>query len=96
MTRAEVEADLPTFQLQLLDVAGRIVKHWDVTLRDTDPEADSDRTLVSLPDGPEGRTRITRLENVDTERCFSIVATVSIRWGRRASRRATARIIPLI
>ena len=73
MTRAEVEADLPTFQLQLLDAVGRIVKHWDVTLRDPDPEADSDRTLVSLPDGPEGRTRITRLENVDTERCFSIV-----------------------
>lgn len=72
MTQADVEAGIPTFQMQLLGADGKIIKHWNVALRNLET-AGEDRTLVSLPDGTEGRTEISVLENVDTENCFSIV-----------------------
>lgn len=72
MTPEDVAAGIPTFQMQLLDAEGGIVKYWDVALRNYET-AGEDRTLVSLPEGQNGRTQITKLENVDTEKCFSVV-----------------------
>lgn len=72
-TAGDVESGVPTFQLQLVAADGRILRSWDVSLRDTSAGEEVERTLVSLPDGPQGGIRITPLENIDTERCFSIV-----------------------
>lgn len=72
MTQEDVDAGVPTFEMQLLDAEGQVLKYWDVTLRNFET-AGEDRTLVSLPDGENGRTQITELENIDTETCFSIV-----------------------
>ena len=72
MNQEDVEAGIPTFQMQMLDVNGKIIKYWDVLLRNYET-AGEDRTLVSLPDGEDGRTLITKLDNIDTETCFSIV-----------------------
>lgn len=72
MTQEDVVAGIPTFQMQLLDADGEILKFWDVVLRNYET-AGENRTLVSLPDGPEARTQISELENIDTETCFSVV-----------------------
>ena len=72
MNQEDVEAGIPTFQMQMLDVNGKIIKYWGVLLRNYET-AGEDRTLVSLPDGEDGRTLITKLDNIDTETCFSIV-----------------------
>lgn len=68
----DVNGGIPTFQMQMLDADGNVVKFWDVTLRNLD-NAGQNRTLVTLPNGVNGRTEITELENIDTETCFSIV-----------------------
>lgn len=74
MTEADVAAGIPTFQMQMLDTAGEIIKSWDVALRDlSNSDTDGNRTLVSLPDGINGRTEISNIKDVDTETCFSIV-----------------------
>lgn len=72
MTQSDIESGTPTFQMQLLDDQQRVIKHWEVALRDYE-SAGEDRTLVSLPDGIYGRTLISSVENLDTETCFSIV-----------------------
>lgn len=72
MTRNDVAAGIPTFQMQLLDVDDKVLKYWNVMLRDVE-SAGADRTLVSLPEGVDGRVQISPLENVDTETCFSVV-----------------------
>lgn len=73
-----------SFQLQLLDVEGAILKHWNVTLRDIDAAENEHRTLVSLPDGEAGRTQISELENIDTESCFSIVRNRLYTMGEKS------------
>ncbi len=83
MTQADVEAGIPTFQMQLLGADGKIIKHWNVTLRNLET-TDEIRTLVSLPDGTEGRTEISVLENVDTENCFSIVRNRLYTMGEKS------------
>lgn len=83
MTQADVEAGIPTFQMQLLGADGKIIKHWNVTLRNLET-TDEVRTLVSLPDGTEGRTEISVLENVDTESCFSIVRNRLYTMGEKS------------
>lgn len=72
MTQEDVDAGVPTFQMQMLDAGGKVIKYWDVVLRNYET-AGENRTLVSLPDGENGRTVITELDNIDTETCFSIV-----------------------
>lgn len=72
MTQEDVDAGVPTFQMQMLDADGKVIKYWDVILRNYET-AGENRTLVSLPDGENGRTVITELDNIDTETCFSIV-----------------------
>lgn len=72
MLRDDVDEGIPTFQMQMLDADGNVVKYWDVILRNLDTAGET-RTLVSLPNGVNGRTEITELENIDTDACFSIV-----------------------
>ena len=72
MTQEDVDAGVPTFQMQMLDAGGKVIKYWDVVLRNYET-AGENRTLVSLPEGENGRTVITELDNIDTETCFSIV-----------------------
>ena len=67
-----MDEGIPTFQMQMLDADGNVVRYWDVTIRNLDT-AGEDRTLVSLPNGVDGRTQISELENIDTESCFSVV-----------------------
>lgn len=72
MFQDDVDEGIPTFQMQMLDAGGNVVKYWDVVLRNLDTAGET-RTLVSLPNGVNGRTEITELENIDTDACFSIV-----------------------
>ena len=72
MTQNDIDAGIPTFQMQILDTNEHIIKFWDVVLRNYET-AGENRTLVSLPEGTDGRTVITELDNIDTETCFSIV-----------------------
>ena len=72
MFQDDVDEGIPTFQMQMLDADGNVVRYWDVTIRNLDT-AGEDRTLVSLPNGVDGRTQISELENIDTESCFSVV-----------------------
>lgn len=83
MMQADVDAGIPTFQMQMLDEAGNVIKHWDVVLRNYETGGE-DRTLVSLPDGVYGRTSITELENIDTETCFSIVRNRLYTMGEKS------------
>lgn len=62
--------DLPTFQMQLLDETGGVLKHWDVLLREK-VALQATRTVVTL--GEDGRTVVTTETNPETEHCFSIV-----------------------
>ena len=72
MTQNDIDAGIPTFQMQILDTNEHIIKSWDVVLRNYET-AGENRTLVSLPEGTDRRTVITELDNIDTETCFSIV-----------------------
>lgn len=83
MLQSDVNAGVPTFQMQMLDEAGNVIKHWDVVLRNYETGGE-DRTLVSLPDGVYGRTLITELENIDTETCFSIVRNRLYTMGEKS------------
>lgn len=72
MFQDDVDEGIPTFQMQMLDAGGKVIKYWDVVLRNYET-AGENRTLVSLPEGVDGRTEIMELENIDTDACFSIV-----------------------
>lgn len=61
--------DLPTFQMQLLDENGSVLKHWDVLLREK-VALQATRTIVTLENG---RAIVTTESNPETEHCFSIV-----------------------
>ena len=83
MNQADVDGGIPTFQMQLVDTDDKVIKHWDVTLRNYE-SAGEDRSLVSLPDGANGRTTISILENIDTETCFSIVRNRLYTMGEKS------------
>lgn len=83
MLQEDVDAEVPTFQMQVIDADGNVVKYWDVTLRNYETGGEN-RTLVSLPDGVYGRTLITELENIDTESCFSIVRNRLYTMGEKS------------
>ena len=72
LPRGTVFGDSFMVSIQMLDADGNVVRYWDVTIRNLDT-AGEDRTLVSLPNGVDGRTQISELENIDTESCFSVV-----------------------
>lgn len=94
MTHDDVVSGTPTFQMQLLDAAGAVVTHWDVALRDFEG-TDRNRTLVSLPDGPEGRTLVTHVENLDTETCFSIVRNRLYTMGEKSQSQSYGEDVPV-
>lgn len=74
MTEADIAAGLPTFQMQLLGMDGEVLKYWDVLLRDLGGEDMlAERTVVSLPDGNNGRAVVTVEDNPETEYCYSVV-----------------------
>lgn len=83
MTQEDVDAGVPTFQMQILDADGKVIKYWDVILRNYET-AGEDRTLVSLSDEENGRTVITELDNIDTETCFSIVRNRLYTMGEKS------------
>lgn len=91
MFQDDVDEGIPTFQMQMLDAGGKVIKYWDVVLRNYET-AGENRTLVSLPEGVDGRTEIMELENIDTETCFSIVRNRLYTMGEKASRRITVRM----
>lgn len=66
----DIRKGLPTFQMQLLDKSGNILKHWDVLLREK-TALQQTRTVVTL-DG-DGKTVITTESNRETEYSYSIV-----------------------
>ena len=83
MLQDDVDEGIPTFQMQMLDADGNVVKYWDVVLRNYET-AGENRTLVSLPEGVDGRTEIMELENIDTETCFSIVRNRLYTMGEKS------------
>lgn len=83
MFQDDVDEGIPTFQMQMLDAGGNVVKYWDVVLRNYET-AGENRTLVSLPEGVDGRTEIMELENIDTETCFSIVRNRLYTMGEKS------------
>lgn len=83
MTQEDVDAGMHTFQMQLLDTDDNIVKYWNVALRNYEEDGEN-RTLVSLPDGVDGRTEIIQMDNVDTENCFSIVRNRLYTMGEKS------------
>lgn len=83
MFQDDVDEGIPTFQMQMLDADGKVIKYWDVVLRNYET-AGENRTLVSLPEGVDGRTEIMELENIDTETCFSIVRNRLYTMGEKS------------
>lgn len=83
MFQDDVDEGIPTFQMQMLDAGGKVIKYWDVVLRNYET-AGENRTLVSLPEGVDGRTEIMELENIDTESCFSIVRNRLYTMGEKS------------
>lgn len=84
MTEEDIAAGLPTFEFQVLDESGNILKSWPVYLRDLGGEELNQRTIVSLPEGGEGRTEITLEDNPETEYCYSIVRNRLYSMGEKA------------
>lgn len=70
MYEEDIETGIPTFQMQLLDNAGNILKHWDVLFREK-VALQAKRTVVTLD--ADGNTVITTENNPETEYCYSIV-----------------------
>lgn len=71
MYESDIESGLPTFQLQITDASGKVLKHWDVMLREQ-VMLQATRTIVSLSEDG-GRPLITTGTNPETEFCYSIV-----------------------
>lgn len=72
MLDEDINYSLPTFQMQLVGANDEILKYWNVLLRDLEDDGEP-RTLVSLPDGIEGRTTVEVVESIDTELSYSII-----------------------
>lgn len=66
---AEIEAGQPTFQLQLLDREGNILRHLTPIVRD-EAELSATRTIISLDDW--GRAIVTTGDNPETALTYSI------------------------
>ncbi len=84
VTPEDVDSGMMSFQLQLLDTGNRILKYWEVTLRDPDATDNGNRTIVSLPEGTTGRTLVSIIDNADTEDCFSIVRNRLYTMGEKS------------
>lgn len=94
MTQANPDLSIPTFQMQLLDTRGDVVKFWDVVLQDFE-SAGEDRTVVSLPNGVLGRTQISQVENLDTETCFSLVRNRLYTMGEKSQSQSYGEDVPV-
>lgn len=94
MTQANPDLSIPTFQMQLLDTRGDVVKFWDVVLQDFE-SAGEDRTVVSLPNEVLGRTQISQVENLDTETCFSLVRNRLYTMGEKSQSQSYGEDVPV-
>lgn len=94
MTQSNPDLSIPTFQMQMLDVGNEILQSWDVILQDFE-SAGENRTLVSLPDGVQGRTQISQLENQDTETCFGIVRNRLYTMGEKSQSQSYGEDVPV-
>ena len=83
ISQKDVDAAIPTFQMQILDENCNIVKHWDVMLRNYASDGES-RTQVTLPDGEDGRTEIIELDNIDTGTCFGVARNRLYTMGEKS------------
>lgn len=70
VTEEDIARHNPTFQMQILDAEGGILKSWDVLLREK-IALQKTRTVVTLDES--GAAVITTEDNPETEHCYSIV-----------------------
>lgn len=94
MTQSDVDSGIPTFQMQLVDEHGQVIRHWDVALQDFE-SAGEERTIVTLPNGSEGRTQISHVENIDTDICFSIVRNRLYTMGEKSQSQSYGEDVPV-
>lgn len=71
VTKNEIARHYPTFQMQVLDASGEILKSWDVLLREK-IALQKTRTVVTL-DEAGGQAVVTTEANPENEHCYSIV-----------------------
>lgn len=83
VSQEDVDAAIPTFQMQILDENCNIIKYWDVMLRNYVSDGE-DRTQVTLPDGVDGRTEIIELDNIDTGTCFGVARNRLYTMGEKS------------
>lgn len=83
ISQKDVDAAIPTFQMQILDENCNIIKYWDVMLRNYASDGES-RTQVTLPDGEDGRTEIIELDNIDTRTCFGVARNRLYTMGEKS------------
>ena len=85
MSQANIAAGIPTFQLQLLGENERILKHWNVVIRQEEELART-RTLVTLDQ--QGLSVVTTETNPETPLSYSIARnnlfTIGTRNGDQA------------
>ena len=94
MTQSDVDSGIPTFQMQLVDEHSQVIRHWDVALQDFE-SAGEKRTIVTLPNGSEGRTQISHVENIDTDICFSIVRNRLYTMGEKSQSQSYGEDVPV-
>ena len=94
MTQSDVNSGIPTFQMQLVDEHSQVIRHWDVALQDFE-SAGEERTIVTLPNGSEGRTQISHAENIDTDICFSIVRNRLYTMGEKSQSQSYGEDVPV-
>ena len=82
MYDADIQGGLPTFQMQMLDIEGRILRSWNVLLRERLAFQET-RTLVSLD--ANGTVVITTEPNPETEYCYSLVRNHLYAMGSKAN-----------
>ena len=82
MYDADIQGGLPTFQMQMLDIDGRILRSWNVLLRERLAFQET-RTLVSLD--ANGAVVITTEPNPETEYCYSLVRNHLYAMGSKAN-----------
>lgn len=83
MTSENIATGNPTFQMQLTDIDGNVLRFWNVMLRNVGEEKES-RTIVSLPEDGNGRARVELADNEDTEMCFSIARNRLYSMGEKS------------
>lgn len=93
MTADDVAAGLTTFELQLLDKEGRILKHWPVELRDA-AQLTMPRTVVTLAE--DGKTvNMTTVDSPETARTYSLLRNNLYTLGEKNSNQTYGEDTPI-